>query len=325
MIAQQAMYLIDKYAHSRQDKPFFLYLAFQAVHDPDEVPQSYIDAYKHKNWTDKRKIYAGMLTAADEGIANITRALQRAGLWKDTLLVFTTDNGGPTTTCAVQGSSNHPRRGGKCTVWEGGTTGDGFVSGPALYSIAGMVGNRRMTDIFHVVDWLPTLADLVGVNPKGQPLDGVSQLAGLRNEAGRPPARKEVFVGYANADGKWYGPAIRYDQWKMVQGESGGPYESNVNTTIFGGSDVPQAGGTLNATYLLFDLHVGREENHNVASTYPEIVEFLRGRLDEYQKTYVPPQASYNKACPFPGLAKNSIVGPAWYVRKTFASFLFCS
>lgn len=75
-----------------------------------------------------------MLTAVDEGIGNITKMIKNdyPDIWDNLLIVFTTDNGGPTEICAVQGSSNGPKRGGKCTIWEGGTTGDGFVSGPYL-------------------------------------------------------------------------------------------------------------------------------------------------------------------------------------------------
>ena len=62
--------------------------------------------------------YGAMLTAADEGIGNVTRALKARGMWENTVVVFTTDNGGPTETCAIQGSSNYPLRGGKCTIWE---------------------------------------------------------------------------------------------------------------------------------------------------------------------------------------------------------------
>ena len=87
-------------------------------------------------------------SVADDGIANVTRALQASGLWNKTLIIFTTDNGGPTTTCGVQGLSNYPRRGGKCSVRGGGTTGDGFLNGPASSKIAGMVGSRRLPDIF---------------------------------------------------------------------------------------------------------------------------------------------------------------------------------
>merc|ERR1712157_620066 len=116
-----------------------------------------------------------MLSAADEGIANVTEAFKRAGIWENTLVIFTTDNGGPTEACAVQGSSNFPLRGGKCSVWEGGTLGDGFVSGPALRSL-GIPTKQRLPHLFHVVDWLPTLAELIGVSPQGKELDGISQL-----------------------------------------------------------------------------------------------------------------------------------------------------
>ena len=123
---REAINVIQNYSVSSYEsddgKPLFLYLAFQAVHGPNEVPPEYMEVYDDKNWTEQRKIYAGMLTAADEGIGNVTQALKDNGLWDDTLFIFTTDNGGPTVACAVQGSSNYPKRGGKCSVWEGGTT-----------------------------------------------------------------------------------------------------------------------------------------------------------------------------------------------------------
>lgn len=95
-------------------------------------------------------------------------------MWEDTLVVFTTDNGGPTTTCAVQGSSNHPKRGGKCSVWEDGTRGDGFLGGPALAKLLGKKGDvdvshphnedgHHFPHLFHVVDWLPTIAEMLGL------------------------------------------------------------------------------------------------------------------------------------------------------------------
>ena len=338
IFTRRAIDVINRHAQSKEEKPLFLYLAYQAVHSPDEVPHMYRDAYLDKNWTNKRTIYAGMLTAADEGIANVTQALKDSGLWNNTLIIFTTDNGGPTQVCGVQGSSNFPRRGGKCTVWEGGTTGDGFISGPALSTVAGMVGNRRMEDIFHVVDWLPTLAELVGVQPNGKVLDGVSQLSGLRG-FNLPPARREVFVGYAQANSLWFGPAIRRNRWKLIQGASGGPYDqSNLgipagqgknkfvtgnqtgiiypNGPNLGGSLIPQPGGVSNATYLLFDLLTDRDETQNVADLYPEFVQLLRDRLVEYQKTYVPPQLNTDRACPFTGFVDSRIVGPAWYVNQ---------
>ena len=314
VFTRRAIDVLDNYTKGQQDKPLFLYLAYQAVHGPDEVPQYYKDMYMGKNWTDLRKTYAGMLTAADEGIANVTKALKETGLWNDTLIIFTTDNGGPTATCGIQGSSNYPRRGGKCSVWEGGTTGDGFLSGPALTTIAGMVGNRRMGDIFHIVDWLPTLAELVGAKPEGKPLDGVSQLSGLKGPINHPPARQEVFVGYAQAEyGLWYGPSLRHGQWKIIQGNSGG--RAWLWQKPGGGTTEPMQGGIQNTTYLLYDLSMNREESQNVADQHPEIVNWLRGRLQFYSQTFVPPQANNDHSCPLTGF-ENSSIGPAWYAEQ---------
>uniref|UniRef100_A0A7S4AU34 Sulfatase N-terminal domain-containing protein n=1 Tax=Pseudo-nitzschia australis TaxID=44445 RepID=A0A7S4AU34_9STRA len=254
-------------AAQSQSSPLFLYLAYQAVHCPNEVPAEYIERYKNKtDWTDQRKNYAGMLTAADEGIGNLTKALKETGLWENTLLIVTTDNGGPTTVGCVQGSSNYPKRGGKCSLWEGGTTGDALVAGPALDNLLldGSGGvfikttvddssnsninnsrdhhrqrklrkQQRFRHLFHVVDWFPTLAEWVGVVPNNQTiLDGVSQADALSGSKGDQPARIELFGGYAQCEQLkpknytyWWGPTIRHLNWKLVQGESAGPDAQN--------------------------------------------------------------------------------------------------
>ena len=98
----------------------FLYLAYQAVHAPDEAPDSYIAPYAHIK-DKKRRTFAGMLSCMDEGIGNVTKALAAKSMLESTFIVFTTDNGGPSETCAVTGTSNWPHRGSKCSLWEGGT------------------------------------------------------------------------------------------------------------------------------------------------------------------------------------------------------------
>jgi arylsulfatase A-like enzyme len=297
----------DDNSNEEESKPLFLYLAFQAVHAPDQVPSSYTERYANQNWTQIRKTYAGMLTAADEGIGNVTEALKQAGIWDDTLVIFTTDNGGPTSTCAVQGSSNYPKRGGKCTIWEGGTTGDAFLSGPALSKL-GLPTSARFPHLFHVVDWMPTLAEIVGAVPKNNKIDGKSQLTGLKQNIA---IRDHVFVGYAYAGystNQWYGPAIRHGQWKLIQGTSAGPDEYDIAPH---GSEQPLPGGADNSTYLLYDLALDGGERHNVADRYPAIVHFLKSKLKEYQQSYVPPQPNTDKNCPFMGYVNTSI-GPTW-------------
>jgi arylsulfatase A-like enzyme len=305
VFTRQAVKVIEE--HEESDGPLFLYLAHQAVHWPDEVPDEYKQPYENRtDWDEKRITYAGMLTAADESIANVTKALQEKGMWENTLVVFTTDNGGPTDVCMVQGSSNGVRRGGKCTVWEGGTTGDGFVSGPALTNKLGVTPGRY-PHIFHVVDWLPTLAAIAGVLPDGKPLDGVNQLEALQGKNLDHPPREEVFVGYAVYGHKWFGPAIRYHNWKMIQGPSGGPQAADDHPI---GTDTPAKGG-IPGGYLLYDLSEDREEQFDVAAEYPLMVDIMRAKLQEYQKTYVPP-IEEDESCPFPGVVNTTEFGPAW-------------
>ena len=73
-------------------KPLFVYMPFQAVHGPLEAPQSYIDKYAHIA-DKKRRTYAAMVTALDDAVGQIVDAYKAAGLWDDTVLVFSTDNG----------------------------------------------------------------------------------------------------------------------------------------------------------------------------------------------------------------------------------------
>ena len=308
---REAIHVIQNYNVSSYEsddgKPLFLYLAFQAVHGPNEVPPEYMEVYDDKNWTEQRKIYAGMLTAADEGIGNVTQALKDNGLWDDTLFIFTTDNGGPTVACAVQGSSNYPKRGGKCSVWEGGTTGDAFMSGPVLERL-GIRQQSKFPHLFHVVDWLPTLAELVGVATR-QDIDGKSQLRGLRYDMA---VREHVLVGYAYGQKYgtkgWYGPAIRYGRWKLIQGKSGGPDQYDIKPR---GSRKPLPAGVNDSSYVLYDLETDIGEVNNVASLHPDVVEFLRQKLKEYHEEVVPPQPDEDPSCPWTGTVKTT-VGPTW-------------
>jgi len=106
VFAAEATKLVRKYKNNQPTKlaqmqhPLFLYLAFSAVHTPLQAPAKYVNLYKHKsNWGYQRKVYAGMLTAADEAVGNVTAALKQAGMYEDTLIVFTTDNGAVISTC----------------------------------------------------------------------------------------------------------------------------------------------------------------------------------------------------------------------------------
>ena len=93
--------------HNSNKGPFFIYAAYQSVHAPLEVPQKYINQQCQSIPYESRRIFCGMLRVADEGITNITMLLQEKNLFDDTIIIFTTDNGGQT----AKGSNNWPLRG----------------------------------------------------------------------------------------------------------------------------------------------------------------------------------------------------------------------
>ncbi len=107
IFGREAVRVINE--HESSTGPLFLYLAFQAVHFPLEVPDEYVELYDDTNWDTTRKYYAGMLTAADEAIGQVKLAMEKRGLWKDTLVVFTTDNGGAVKGKVTKGTGRRER------------------------------------------------------------------------------------------------------------------------------------------------------------------------------------------------------------------------
>ncbi|XP_076467218.1 arylsulfatase I-like [Babylonia areolata] len=97
-------------------RPFFIYMAYQNAHSPFEAPERYLQYCRHVT-NEKRRVHCAMVTAMDESIGNITAALDQEGLKQDTILLYLSDNGGP----LGDGSFNWPLRGGKSSLWEGGT------------------------------------------------------------------------------------------------------------------------------------------------------------------------------------------------------------
>ena len=225
IFSEEAVKVVQEHDTS---KPLFLYLAYQAVHAPADCPSSYVDKYAHLIADKKRRVFAGMLSAMDEGIGNVTAALKAKGMLENTLIVFTADNGGPTTTGDGVGSRNWPLRGGKHSIWEGGVRATSFVSGPPLKIKA----PYKFEHLMHAVDWFPTLSHVGGYNTSGTlPLDGVSQWEALLTGNSAPHARDMVVLGNSTDDCTWgtakgrvhCGFGIRSGDWKLLKGYGGAP------------------------------------------------------------------------------------------------------
>lgn len=293
--------------------PLFLYVAYQAVHSPDEVPQKYINAYNATIPDLKRRTFAGMLSALDEGVGNITKALNEAGMSSNTLIVFVADNGGPihcdSGICGdATGTSNYPLRGGKHSLYEGGVRVTAVVSGPMLHS-----QGVNESGLMHHVDWLPTLLDASGINyqPKeGFELHGVSQWE-LLTTKGATSKRNETICNIdplqpAVGDkvippGSGNAAIVTSSGWKLHLGLTGPPdgysppNSSLVIDTVDAFADVSLSTSTLNLwplknmTAQLFNLNEDPYERNDVASSNPTIVAMLTDRLSQWGRSAVTP------------------------------------
>jgi len=148
---------IDLLAKLKQsDDPFFIYLAWQASHDPNEAPDEYLEKYENIKVGGVpvsgpiRQFAMAQTETLDMAVHDVVSYLKDNGMWDDTLLVFNSDNGGD----YLRGD-NYPLRGFKNSAWEGGIRVPGFVSG-------GFLNPQRRGEVLegaliHIIDWYPTL------------------------------------------------------------------------------------------------------------------------------------------------------------------------
>lgn len=156
---EEAVKIINEHNKSQ---PLFLYLPFQAVHSGNgdsthlQAPKEYIDKFGYIQ-NEQRRIYAAMVSALDDAVGEVYDALKNNGILNNSIIVFTTDNGGPANGFDYNAANNYPLRGVKATLWEGGVRGVGLVHSPLLEK-QGYVSEQML----HVCDWLPTFFKAAG-------------------------------------------------------------------------------------------------------------------------------------------------------------------
>ncbi len=212
-VVQEKEYLTDAFAREavafvdrHKDQPFFLYLAFNAVHTPMQATDERLTRFA--GIADKeRRTYAGMLTAMDEGVGKVLDALRAARLEENTLIFFFSDNGGPTMLgTTINASRNNPLRGSKRTTLEGGIHVPFVVQWKGKLA-PGTVYNEPVIQL----DVLPTALAAAGVSASPDwKLDGVNLLPHLKGETASPP-HDSLFWRLGD---QW---AIRRGDWKLVQ------------------------------------------------------------------------------------------------------------
>ena len=198
-LTEEAVDFIDR----EKDRPFFLYLAYNAVHSPAQAPQEDIERYKKKfpEISEKRAILMAMLEHLDRGVGSVVKKLKDENIWDNTLLFFLTDNGGSKAMEADNGILN----GFKGSLFEGGIRTPWVVSWPDKFK-----GGRKIDVPVISLDVLPTTLDALGVTaPEKNPFDGKSLMPLLTEES--KEHHPVLYWNSGEPKGEW---AVRQGQWK---------------------------------------------------------------------------------------------------------------
>ncbi len=244
------------------DKPLFLYLPFNAVHTPLEAPPEYIKPYA--NLPKQRSTYAGMVAAMDEAIGQVIAALEKKKMIENTLIIFSSDNGG---FAPGRVTDNGPLRAGKGTIYEGGVRVCACVNWPGH-----IPAGKTISEPLHSVDWFPTLVKLGGGSLEQKlPLDG-KDIWPVLTEGAKSPHNELLLCGTRKNV-----TAIRVGDWKLLVNPNNKDEEDVEDTEA--------ESGKLELYNLADDLG----EKHDLAKSNPEKAKELRSRLDAMMKDAVPP------------------------------------
>lgn len=270
LVGNEAVKLIDQQDASH---PFFLYFASLAPHAPYQAPKEYLDRYQNIKDA-KRREYAAMISALDDQVGRLVTALERKGLRQNTLIVFSSDNGGATSALFATGArseeersesggvalgakppaSNGALHGGKGSLHEGG------VRVPTFFNWPGKLQPREVDAPLHMVDVMPTFLALAGASGNtDHPFDGKNIWPTLAE--GKPTPHDDILINVEPIRG-----AVRKGDWKLVKL------------------------AVLPGRTELFNLASDAAEQHNVAAQHPDIVRDLQSRLLAYARQQQPAQ-----------------------------------
>jgi len=257
LLAREAVSFIER----RHHRPFFLYLAFNAVHTPMQAAEPYLARFAHIA-DQRRRTYAAMLAAMDDAVGSVLAKLKESGVEEDTLVFFLSDNGGPTNKYAVNGSINSPLRGSKGDTWEGGVRVPMIVRWPARLN-AGRVYERPVIQL----DIAAT--SLVGAEIGARSslkLDGVDLVPFLTGKRKGDP-HSALFWRFGE---HW---AVRMGDWKAVHTWD-------------------------NQTPELYDLRSDLAESTNLAARQPEKLKALMAAWQKWNRELAPPAWPRPEAVP---------------------------
>jgi len=266
-----------------KDNPWFLYLAFNAPHEPWEAPQNYLDRFPEIPDTPisyprtgrgchSERVYAAMVSALDDAVGRTLQTLKDHHIDGRTVVVFLSDNGAPL--CVTQPASNGPLRGEKGDVLEGGIRVPFFVQWTG-HIPAGV----KIQSPVSTLDLLPTFLELAGKPlPVGFSPDGQSLLTTLTT--GEEPRDDRILcwlfrLGPDKALHSW---GIRQGPWKFWHG----PLRAEEGNQLYDVANSPKSG--------LFHIPNDIHEDHDLSGAQPEKRRALEAKLGEWMQTLQSPR-----------------------------------
>ncbi|RPD41099.1 sulfatase family protein [Chitinophaga barathri] len=251
------------FIRENKKKPFFLYLAHSMPHVPIAVSKKF-------QGSSGAGLFGDLMQELDASIGEVLKTLEENGLSKNTLVIFTSDNG-PWLNYGNHAGSTGGLREGKGTSFEGGQRVPCIMQWPG-HIPAGTVTNK----VASTIDVLPTVATVCGANLPKNKIDGISILSLLNGEKGANP--RDHFVYY-------YGnnqlEAIRKGNFKLVFPHKGRTYKLNLP----GYDGFPGAQPNVDVPLGLYDLSMDPGETLDVQAQFPEVVKDLSALADTYRKT----------------------------------------
>ncbi len=261
------------FIEANKDKPFLAYLSFYTVHGPIQTTPKLWEKYRDKAVSaglagerflfDRRlnvrqvqdcPIYGGMVETMDDAVGIVLRKLDELGLSDNTIVCFTSDNGGVSSGDAYS-TSNTPLRGGKGRQWEGGIREPFYINAPGVTKS----GSTSAVPV-NGIDWYPTLLELAGIPvPKKQDVDGVSMVPLLKGGAIADRPLYWHYPHYGNQGGE-PSSIITQDDWKLIYYHEDGREE-------------------------LYHLTKDPAEKHDLARREPRKAKALRAKLDAWLKS----------------------------------------
>ena len=260
----------SRFIEQNKDEPFFAFLSFYAVHGPIQTIEEKWEKYRDKaeamgirdsgyvmervlpiRTVQDNPIYAGLVEAMDDAVGVVLNQLKASGLDENTIVIFTSDNGGVASGDAFS-TTNLPLRGGKGYQWEGGIREPYFIKVPWLKNAP-----KTIDEPVTGTDFYPTILDLTNVRAlPNQPVDGVSLVPLLK---GQSLASRPLFWHYPHYGNQGGEPSsiLRKQDWKLIHYWEDGRNE-------------------------LYNLKKDPGEQDNVADEYPEIATKMSSELDVF-------------------------------------------